>query len=97
KPILIEEEWYVYVPNTFTPNGDRNNNVFEVSTVGVRSLSIAIYNRWGELVFTDDKLDFEWDGTFDGAYVLDGTYTYKLDFTTNSGREKNRLGHVNVL
>lgn len=97
KPILIEEEWYVYVPNTFTPNGDRNNNVFEVSTIGVRSLSIAIYNRWGELVFTDDKLDFEWDGTFDGAYVLDGTYTYKLDFTTNSGREKNRLGHVNVL
>lgn len=97
KPILIEEEWYLYIPNTFTPNGDRLNSTFQASTIGINTLSIQIYNRWGELVFTDDARDFQWDGTFDGAYVPDGTYTYKVEFVTNSGRDLKRVGHVNVL
>ncbi len=97
KPILIEEEWYLYIPNSFTPNDDRINSNFQASTVGINTLSIQIYNRWGELIFTDDSRDFQWDGTFEGAYVPDGTYTYKVEFSTNSGRDLKRVGHVNVL
>lgn len=97
KPINIEEEWYIYIPNTFTPDGDRFNNDFHVSTVGVRSLQIDIYNRWGEVIFTSNELNFEWDGTYLGLYVPDGTYTYNVNFVTNSGRDRNIRGHVNVL
>jgi gliding motility-associated-like protein len=97
KPINIEEEWYVYIPNTFTPDGDRNNNDFRASTVGVRSLNVGIYNRWGELIFTSPELNFIWDGTYQGQYVPDGTYTYSIGFITNSGRDKKIRGHVNVL
>jgi len=97
KPINIEEEWYVYVPNTFTPDGDRHNNDFRASTVGVKSLSVGIYNRWGEVVFTSNEVNFIWDGTYDGLYTPDGTFTYTIDFITNSGREKTIRGHVNVL
>ena len=97
KPINIEEEWYVYIPNTFTPDGDRFNNDFHVSTVGVRSLQINIFNRWGEIIFTSHDLNFEWDGTYLGLYVPDGTYTYDVNFVTNSGRDRNLRGHVNVL
>ena len=97
KPINIEEEWYVYIPNTFTPDGDRNNNDFRASTLGVRSLNIGIYNRWGELIFTSPELNFIWDGTYQGQYVPDGTYTYNIGFITNSGRDKKIRGHVNVL
>ncbi|GAB5416595.1 MAG: hypothetical protein Crog4KO_33670 [Crocinitomicaceae bacterium] len=97
KPINIEEEWYVYIPNTFTPDGDRFNNNFHVSTVGVRSLQINIFNRWGEIIFTSNDMNFEWDGTYLGLYVPDGTYTYDVNFITNSGRDRNLRGHVNVL
>ena len=97
KLINIEEEWYVYIPNTFTPDGDRNNNDFRASTLGVRSLNIGIYNRWGELIFTSPELNFTWDGTYQGQYVPDGTYTYNIGFITNSGRDKKIRGHVNVL
>lgn len=97
KPIDIEEEWYIYVPNTFTPDGNRHNNDFRASTIGISELSISIYNRWGELVFFDENVDFIWDGTYDGLYVPDGTYSFKIKFTTNSGREEMILGHVNVL
>jgi len=97
KPIFIEEEWYIYVPNTFTPDQDEFNGTFKVSTVGIRELSIQIFNRWGELIFKGDDPRFNWDGTYNGAIVPDGTYTYKLDFTTNSGRIKQIVGHVNSL
>lgn len=97
KPINIEEEWYVYVPNTFTPDGNRSNNDFRVSTVGIRELQIAIYDRWGELIFEAYDKDFVWDGTYGGALVNDGTYTWKIHFITNSGRDKKMYGHVNVL
>lgn len=97
RPIEIEEEWYIYVPNTFTPDGNRFNNDFFASTVGIRRLGIEIYNRWGEAIFTSNQRDFLWDGTYNGAYVNDGTYTYKINFLTNSGRERTIVGHVNVL
>jgi gliding motility-associated-like protein len=97
KPINIEEEWYIYVPNTFTPDGNRHNNDFRASTVGISDLNITIFNRWGEIVFFEENVDFIWDGTYDGWYVPDGTYTYKIEFVTNSGRNKTILGHVNML
>lgn len=95
--IEIEEEWYIYVPNTFTPDGDRFNNDFRASTIGIQTLDISIFNRWGEAIFTSSDLDFIWDGTFNGWYVQDGTYTYKIKFLTNSERQKTIVGHVNVL
>jgi gliding motility-associated-like protein len=97
KPINILEAYYVYVPNSFTPDGMRFNNTFAVSTVNVKSLSISIFNRWGEMVFTSDDLFFEWDGTFKGIPVQDGTYTWKLKIRPNQGKEESLTGHVNVL
>jgi len=97
KPILIEEEWWFYAPNTITPDGNRINGKFKVSTIGIRELNVSIYNRWGEVVFVAHDPDFEWDATYDGVYVPDGTYVYKIDFITNSGRERKVNGHVNVL
>lgn len=98
KPIGIEEEWYIYVPNTFTPDGDRLNNTFRISTYGIQpDADISVFNRWGEIIFTASEITFEWDGTYNGVYVNDGTYTYKIAFTTNSGRNRTIHGHINVL
>ncbi len=97
KPISIEEAFYVYVPNTFTPDGLRFNNVFKASTVGVKSLQVRIYNRWGELIFTSDEMDFQWDGTYKGVLMQDGTYSWKISYITRSGREEKIVGHVNII
>jgi gliding motility-associated-like protein len=97
KPINIEEEWYIYVPNTFTPDGDRSNNDFRASTIGIAQLEIDIFNRWGEIIFTSNEVNFIWDGTYEGVYAQDGTYVYRIELVTNSGREKSIKGHVNLL
>ncbi len=97
KPISIEEGYYVYVPNTFTPDGFRFNNLFEASTVGVQELKVRIFNRWGQLLFESDDQDFQWDGTYKGLPVQDGTYIWRINFKTNSGRDMLITGHINCI
>jgi gliding motility-associated-like protein len=97
KPMPIEEAYYVYVPNSFTPDGLRHNNTFTASFYGVRAAKTMIFNRWGQLVFESDALDFEWDATYRNTIVQDGTYTWRIDYVSNSGREVMITGHVNVL
>jgi gliding motility-associated-like protein len=97
KPITIEDEYYVYVPNAFTPDGERFNTYFCISTIGVKSGEILIFNRWGELVFESKDLNFQWDGTYNGTLIQDGTLSWKLNYTTNSGRTKKITGHITIL
>ena len=97
KEIIIEDEYYIYIPNSFTPDGDRFNNYFEASTVNIESLTVQIFNRWGELVFASDEVDFSWDGSYNGQTVRDGTYVWKLSYVTRTGIEGKLNGHVTAL
>lgn len=97
KPITIEEEYYIFVPNAFTPDGGRFNETFSASTVGVQRLSVTIYDRWGELVFRSDDINFQWDGLYDSLKAKEGIYTYKINCLTDSNIELNFVGHVSLL
>lgn len=97
KTIFIEEEYWIYVPNTFTPDKNRFNNYFSASTIGIKQLEVSIYNRWGDVVFSSDKVDFTWDGTYDSKEVMDGTYIYKIKYTSNSEHTETIVGHVNLI
>jgi gliding motility-associated-like protein len=97
QPINIEEAYFIYVPNSFTPDGERFNNTFSAGTYGIKSLSIKVFNRWGEVVFASDEVNFEWDGTSNGQLVQDGSYVWRIDYTNGNGRKRTLTGHVNVL
>jgi gliding motility-associated-like protein len=97
QPINIEEAYFIYVPNSFTPDGERFNNTFSAGTYGIKGLSIKIFNRWGEVVFTSDEVNFEWDGTYNGQLVQDGSYIWRIDYTHGNGKKRTLTGHVNVL
>ena len=105
KTIEIREELLIYVPNTFTPDGDQYNNTFKpVIGIGVspEGYVFEIYNRWGELIFVSHDPAGAWDGTYFGKYCQDGTYTWKLAFVISDdviggGEKKTYVGHVNIL
>jgi gliding motility-associated-like protein len=97
KPIYIEEEFYIYIPNTFIPDGNRFNEFFSGSFIGVEWINIEVFNRWGERLFFSDQLDFAWDGTYRGMLVPDGTYTWKLIYRKNRSQEQQMTGHINVI
>ena len=97
KPIYIAEEFYIYIPNTFIPDENRINDVFSGSFIGVEWINLEIFNRWGELIYFSDALDFKWDGTYKGYRVPDGVYTWKLKFRRNHSQEEQITGHVTVI
>ena len=97
KPIYIQEEFYIYIPNAFLPDDNRINEVFSGSFVGVEWINIEVYNRWGERLFFSDQLDFKWDGTYNGLKVPDGVYTWKLIYRRNRRQEEQMTGHVTVI
>jgi gliding motility-associated-like protein len=69
----------VYVPNSFTPNGDGKNDMLMPLGFGLRSVEyFKIYNRYGQLVFQTNSLGIGWDGTFKGKPQPAGTYTYMV-------------------
>lgn len=98
KGIEIRGETYLYVPNAFTPDGDRFNNVFEVSAIGMIEFNVLIFNRWGELVFESTDPNFEWDGTIgQSTKAQDGVYTYVITYSTRYEINTQVVGHVNLL
>jgi gliding motility-associated-like protein len=67
-----------FIPNVFTPNNDGVNDFFELFG-GVGPFSLQIFNRWGQMIYSSDDYQNNWDGTFKGEPVADGVYTYYLE------------------
>jgi gliding motility-associated-like protein len=97
KPITIVPEFYVYIPNSFTPNGDGLNDFFAVSTVNVVDFEILIFDRWGELIFQSKDKRFQWDGKYNNEIIEDGVYVYKVHYTSVNGDDVHNIGHVSLL
>ncbi|RYE01817.1 MAG: PKD domain-containing protein, partial [Sphingobacteriales bacterium] len=81
----------VFVPNTFSPNGDGHNDRFFVEGNGLaRMKSLRIFNRWGEVVFESrdfpvNNASYGWDGTYKGQKAAPDVYVYQLEvFCENS-------------
>jgi gliding motility-associated-like protein len=100
---IIGEKFVVYIPNSFTPNGDGKNDFFEISGSGIKSYYCTIYNRWGELIF-ENKPAFqtvsgtvEWDGSFIGSQVPEGIYLYQLKVIDLDNNPHYLSGTITVL
>ncbi len=87
----------IFVPNTFSPNGDGLNDLQCVLGECIVSLDFTIFNRWGETVFKTKDQEECWNGMFRGKRVQSGTYVYKLKATLEDGTEVERTGNVTVV
>lgn len=89
--IVVCKNANVFVPNTFSPNGDGVNDVFYVRGRGLeRVKTLRIFNRWGEIVFEQNNFpvndaSYGWDGKVKGNRPQQGVYIYQLEvFCDNS-------------
>lgn len=85
------------VPNAFTPNNDNDNDFWRIDVLlGYPNASVAIYNRWGQLVYKADKNypSQGWDGTSNGRPLPMDTYFYIIDLKDGS---KPILGSINII
>lgn len=87
----------IYVPNSFTPNGDGMNQFFLALGGNIRTFEMQIFDRWGELIFTSNELLIGWDGKYEGNICQDGTYIWKIKITDFEDQEVKYVGHVNLI
>jgi gliding motility-associated-like protein len=84
---------YVYVPNSFTPNGDGINDVWYPEINGWTEVETLVFNRWGEIIFSSSNPNSPWIGEVrNGSYFAqEGIYSYviKAKFTSGEAREFN--------
>jgi gliding motility-associated-like protein len=87
----------VFVPNTFTPNNDGQNDLFMARGLKIQDIYFAVYNRWGERVFeTTDKTQ-GWDGVYKGKPADVGVFGWYLTVKCFNGEETFRKGNVTLI
>ena len=78
------------MPNTFTPNGDNKNDLFNVQILNYDTFELNIYNSYGTKIFNTTDPKNGWNGTYKGRHVQEGTYVVTVFAVDVFGRVYNR-------
>ncbi|MEM1119598.1 MAG: gliding motility-associated C-terminal domain-containing protein [Bacteroidota bacterium] len=103
--VFLEQEDLIYTPNIFSPNGDGQNDYFQLfQGCAVASInSLQIFHRFGNLVFNlEDVQEFSdptlfWDGTFGGRAANEGVYVWQAMVTLIDGSSSRLQGTVTLV
>jgi len=102
--VHIDREYFIYVPNTFTPDGDGINDVFYPVISGLSGMptryEFYVYDRWGNQVFVSHDPYEAWIGNMNGGtfYVADGAYNWYMIVELSENEPVLELrGHINIL
>lgn len=99
--VLFQDCYNVYVPNTFTPNGDDKNEFFQIYTEQELLLfSFWVYDRYGHLVFKTNNPHARWDGKVNGEDAPSGMYIWRISYISAFDEQKQRrekIGQVNLI
>lgn len=94
KQLIVKVFTEIYIPNSFTPNGDGNNDIFRIPQGTSLILQyFIIYDRYGNEIFRTTDIGKGWDGTYKGKKSPAGAYTYIIK-GENSRSEISLTGTV---
>lgn len=87
------------VMEAFTPNGDGLNDRWRVTTDApcTTRIWVSVFNRYGNVVYKNDTYQNNWDGTYEGKAVPDGTYYYVVRYQLIDGTGGSLKGSVTIL
>jgi gliding motility-associated-like protein len=95
--IFVEDGFSIEVPNVFTPNDDNINDVFTITSTGVKEITLKIFNRWGQPMYDFNGPKASWDGvTSAGEKASNGTYFYFIKAVGFDGKEYEKNGPVSL-
>jgi gliding motility-associated-like protein len=93
KSFTIEVIPKISIPSAFTPNGDGKNDLFRaVYGSDISEVRLAVYDRWGQLLFIDQGTHQGWNGTFAGKTQPAGTYVWIFEYKESTGISKSLKG-----
>lgn len=89
-----------FIPNSFTPNGDHENDTFMPIVNGKHEFSFEVYSRWGELLYSTSRPNAGWDGTYEGKEMPAEMYVWTImysDYNDKDEEVKQLHGNVNLM
>lgn len=95
--LQVKSPEHLYIPNAFSPNNDNVNDYFHVGDWNITKLNIAIYNRWGDQIYSSENTNFMWDGTHNGRPAPEGVYVYQLSAKGIHGEKFEKYGTVTLI
>jgi gliding motility-associated-like protein len=87
----------VFIPNTFTPNQDGQNDIFQIRGDNLTSTYLMVYDKWGQKVFESGGEITGWDGTFQGKYLPNGVYYYYAAYSCYGNRKNAKKGTIMLI
>ena len=87
----------IFIPNSFTPNGDGLNDVLLVYSYAIQEMQFMIFNQWGQKIFESKSQSTGWDGRHSGKAQPSGVYMYVAKFTLRNGTVVTRKGSINLI
>ena len=88
------------IPDGFSPNRDGMNDVFVVIRPYQTTISIEVFNRWGNVVYRNSNYNNEWDGRamsqYGGGDLPPGTYYYIINAKESNGQVKQFKGFITL-
>jgi len=100
---LVCDEGNIFIPNTFSPNGDGQNDVFYVRGQGMQTIRLfRIFNRWGQLVFERTGVNTNdptkgWDGIYKGVKLNPDVFVYYVEVICDKGAVNLLKGNITLL
>lgn len=94
--VAFELKSRIFIPNAFSPDGDGLNDYFKPDIRFIKSYTLSVFDRWGELIFYEQNSQNGWDGNFKGSKVPTGTYVFLLEGLDFYGNIINKKGTVTV-
>lgn len=88
----------IFAPSAFTPNGDNNNETFQIQGQFIAKAALTILNRWGQAIYQTDDFKTGWNGNGpNGQPAAIGTYSYVVAATDTKGNAATQYGVVELL
>ena len=87
----------IFVPNTFSPNLDEENEFFVIQGNNIIDFEITLFNRWGKQMFYSNDITNSWNGSFEGQIVPVGVYSYVLKAYGKDAQFITKTGNVSVV
>lgn len=99
--IIVEDIITAYIPNTFTPNNDGVNDIFNIYSHGISpdKYEMLIFDRWGNKIYTSRSLSEGWNGAVNnrGEVCQEDVYVYRFNYQDIEGKKHKAIGHVTIV
>jgi gliding motility-associated-like protein len=97
KTIEVASDFKLFVPNSFSPNGDGVNDVFAPKGRGIKKYALSVYDRWGRIVFESSSFEVGWDGNVSNNSGSNDTFTWKINYTDVNNKVSEITGFVSQI